>query len=72
MSQKQDDPDKMQVDDVDDIDSDSEELPQYSTEKLAQCNIAETNSSRLLAIEEIRNLDKPNFKILDEFKKRVC
>ncbi|KAE9542882.1 hypothetical protein AGLY_002793 [Aphis glycines] len=71
MSQKQDDPDKMQVDDIDDIDSDTKELPQYNTEQLTQCNIAETNSSRALAIEEIRNLDKPNFKILEEFKKRT-
>jgi len=72
MSQKQDDPDKMQVDDVDDTDSDTKELPQYSTEQLAQLNIAETISSRAIATEEIRNLDKPNFKILEEFKKRVC
>lgn len=72
MAQKQDDPDKMQVDDVDDIDSDTKELPQYSTEQLAQFNTTETTSIRASLYEEMRNLDKPNFKILEEFKKRVC
>jgi len=72
MAQKQDDPDKMQVDDVDDIDSDTKELPQYSTEQLAQFNTIETTSIRASLYEEMRNLDKPNFKILEEFKKRVC
>lgn len=71
ISQKQDDPDKMQVDDVDD-DSDTKELPQYSTEQLAQFNIGATINTRVILIEEIRNRDKPNFKILEEFKKRVC
>jgi len=72
ISQKQDDPDKMQVDDVDDDDSDTKELPQYTVEQLSQINKMETNNSRATLIEEIRNHDKPNFKILEEFKKRVC
>jgi len=72
MSQKQDDPDKMQVDDVDDTDSYTEELPQYSTEQLAQFNVGETSTNRAILVEELRNRDKPNFKILEEFKKRVC
>lgn len=71
MSQKQDDPDKMQVDDVDDIDSDTKELPQYSTEQLAQLKIAEAMTIKAVLHEEIHNLDKPNFKILEEFKKRT-
>ncbi|XP_025198777.1 structural maintenance of chromosomes protein 4 [Melanaphis sacchari] len=71
MSRKQDDADKMQVDDVDDIDSDIKELPQYSAEQLVQVNIIETNTRRATLLEEIRNLDKPNFKILEEFKKRT-
>lgn len=72
MSQKQDVPDKMQVDDVDDTDSDTKELPQYSTEHLVQLNVLETISRRATLIEETRNYNKPNFKILEEFKKRVC
>jgi len=73
ISLKQDDPDKMQVDDVDDdTDSDTKELPQYTVEQLSQINKMETNNNRASLIEEIRNCDKPNFKILEEFKKRVC
>jgi len=73
ISQKLDDPDKMQVDDVDDdTDLDTKELPKYTVEQLVQINKMETNNKRVSLIEEIRNLDKPNFKILEEFKKRVC
>lgn len=72
ISQKQDDPDKMQVDDIDDDDSDTKELPQYTVEQLSQINKMDTNNRRVALIEEIRNHDKPNFKILEEFKKRVC
>uniref|UniRef100_A0A2S2P266 Structural maintenance of chromosomes protein n=1 Tax=Schizaphis graminum TaxID=13262 RepID=A0A2S2P266_SCHGA len=70
-SQKQDDPDKMQVDDADDTDLDTKELPQYTSEQLVQIKIGETNTNRAILLEEIRNLDKPNFKILEEFKKRT-
>lgn len=73
ISKNQDDPDKMQVDDVDDdTDLDTKELPQYTAEQLVQINKMETNNTRALLLEELRNLEKPNFKILDEFKKRVC
>lgn len=73
ISKNQDDPDKMQVDDVDDdTDLDTKELPQYTTEQLVQMNKMETNNNRALLLEELRNLEKPNFKILEEFKKRVC
>lgn len=73
ISKNQDDPDKMQVDDVDDdTDLDTKELPQYTTEQLVQINKMETNNNRALLLEELRNLGKPNFKILEEFQKRVC
>jgi len=63
----------MQVDDVDDdTDLDTKELPQYTTEQLVQINNMVTNNNRAILLEEIRNHDKPNFKILEEFKKRVC
>ncbi|KAL4119341.1 hypothetical protein QTP88_012159 [Uroleucon formosanum] len=72
ISKNQDDPDKMQVDDVDDdTDLDTKELPQYTTEQLVQINKMETNNNRALLLEELRNLGKPNFKILEEFQKRT-
>lgn len=72
ISQKQDDPDEMQVDDVDDdSDSDTKELPQYKTEQLVKINSVEIEQQRITLMEHFRNLDKPNFKILEEFKKRV-
>ncbi|XP_022172388.1 structural maintenance of chromosomes protein 4 [Myzus persicae] len=72
ISQKQDDPDEMQVDDVDDdSDSDTKELPQYKTEQLVKINSVEIEQQRITLMEHFRNLDKPNFKILEEFKKRT-
>jgi hypothetical protein len=62
----------MQVDNADDSDLDTKELPQYNLEQLNQIKLGEINTVRALHLEEIRNLDKPNFKILEEFKKRVC
>jgi len=84
ISKNQDDPDKMQVDKVDnvdgivfdgvddDVDSDNQKLPQYTTEQLLLIQIMITNNNRATLLEEMRNFDKPNFKILEEFKKRVC
>jgi len=84
ISKNQDDPDKMQVDKVDDVDgivfdgveddvdSDNQKLPQYTTEQLLLIKIMITNNNRATLLEEMRNFDKPNFKILEEFKKRVC
>lgn len=71
-SQKQDDPDKMQVDVADDSDLDTKELPQYNSEQLVQMETGQAKITRATLLEEIRDLDKPNFKILEEFKKRVC
>jgi len=73
ISKNQDDADKMQVDDVDDdTDLDTKELPQYTAEQLEQIDTNKTNNDRAILLEEMRNRDKPNFKILEEFKKRVC
>lgn len=83
ISKNQDDPDKMQVDKVDnvdgivfdgvedDVDSDNQKLPQYTTEQLLLIQIMITNNNRATLLEEMRNFDKPNFKILEEFKKRT-
>jgi len=63
----------MQVDNInDDADLDSKELPQYTAEQLVQINKMEIDTNRAALVEEMRNHDKPNFKILEEFKKRVC
>jgi len=62
----------MQVDVADDSDLDTKELPQYNSEQLVQMETGQAKITRVTLLEEIRNLDKPNFKILEEFKKRVC
>lgn len=64
----EEEPNQMQVDD--DLDSDCKELPRYTDEQLEAFNLEKIKYDYVIVHEELTK-NKPNFSILEEYKKRV-